>query len=407
MSTPSTDDLQKLLLQLQIDRLTREDDERAAASKKSEADAAQQATSAAKKQADERRAATAADLSAGAASLATLTGSSVTFPDKTVFREHVAAAAALQRAASAVATTITKAAADPSATVLLTGRTDQLETVTAAAVFGEAVDELLMRAQRALPDRGIDTPSEAPGSVFGSVVAAAVSLFDLLSVETSIASSNRTATELETHVAVLHELLTPTEGATAQRIVHETIGLPSETSALREKFAMLREQIPALEEYIASLAAEIAALGKDPPAAELAELQDAKKAAEDAVLQISAFVTAALTPDDASNRSPLQGALVAERLTGTGPVRFVAVVSPARISADQIALKRRIFAPRVVVTASATIDVVVLDVTQRTIVAAASHTAEDSFQARFPMAWSADPRDLRPRYDYLGSVFGD
>lgn len=419
MSTPTTDDLQRIFLQLQIDRLQREDDERAAAKKKQADDAAETAkkesSDKAEKEAAER-AARAADLNAAAAGLGKLTGSSVTFPEKSVFREHVASAAALRSAAKLVAATIKATAAERTQKVLLTGRTDQLDTLHAAYAFDQALDGLQAQAVKALlpaeRGAGIEAQTEgespAPGSVLEAAVAAAVSLFDLLSVETTISASSRVASELETHVAVLQELLrTGVANDPPQTVVHETIGIPSATSELRGKFETLKQQIHLLDGYVAELEAEIAALEATPDPDRLALLKAAREFASKTSTQINDFVARALKVDDTSKLSAFQGALAAERLTagGADSVKFVAVVSPARIAADQVALKRRIFAPRVVVTASTTVDVIVLNVETGELKAAASHTGEDSFQVRFPMAWSKDSAALRPTLDPLGGIF--
>lgn len=429
MTTPTTDELQRELLSLQLSQLRQD----RAAQQAQEREAADSAAAAATKKEQQaladRRAAAVADVNAVSASLGKLTGSSVTFPEKAVFREGVATKRALAAAADGVAASVRAVPPQPQAdaprsyTVLVTSRADQLDMLHAMYSFRQAIAGLLHAADAALalprgPGRrageveAADAESEAasPTSVAGALVGAAVAAFDLLSVETTVAGSERMAAELETHVAVLHALLRPSRDGQPlepSRVVHETIGVPAPTSELRSSFEALALRLPLLEAHAAEMDEQIAHEdAKDEvDVARKSELQRAKDAAEAVHAQIVDFTTRATTPGT-SSESPLQGAVSASRLSpDPGVIDYVAVVLPARITADQVALKRRIFAPRIVVTASATIDVLVLDVAQGTIVAAGSHTGEAAFQVRFPMAWSSDDAALQPSLHALDAVF--
>jgi hypothetical protein len=423
VSTPTVEDLQRQLLALQLGRLQREEQGEADERKQAEAAAAATATKNASEKAEQeaaaRRKALAADLGAVSAGIGKLTGSSVTFPEKSVFRESVAAATALALAAAKVAATVRGAVPTRSDSVLITGRTDQIEVLHAAYSFAQAIQALQKHAEKALEpldgnagigalaEDGGEAAPEPPDSMLGALVTLAASAFDLLSVETTVSASNRSASELETHVAVIHALLEKVGQEPVQNVMHETIGIQSPTSDLRDSFENLKQQVPMLDARVNDIAQQIKALGDSPDPAVLAPLTAAKDIAEGAAAKISDFITRASTSGDTTKQTPLQGALGAERLMRgqAAAVKYVAVVLPARIAADQVALKRRMFAPRVVVTASATIDVLLLEVATGQIKAAAAETAEHAFQVRFPMAWSGDRGRLLPSLDPLGGVF--
>lgn len=427
MTTPTTEELQRELLSLQLEQLRRDRDAQQVQEREAAGSAAAAAAKKEQQALADRRAQTVADVNAVTTSLGKLTGSSVTFPDKTVFREGVATKRSLAAAAHAVAAAIRAvtpgqpADAPRPCTVLVSSRSDQLAMLHAMYSFQRAIEGLRQAAAAALgmptgPQRRAEEAEDAedgaasPTSVAGALVGAAIAAFDLLSVETTIAGSERAATELETHVAVLDALLRPPPQdppLAPLRVVHETIGVPASTSELRSSFEELTLQLPLLVAHAAELDAQIEqeAAKEEPDVARKSALQRAKAATAAVQAQIEDFATRATTPGT-SSESPLEGAVSASRLSpGSGAVDYVAVVLPARITADQVALKRRIFAPRVVVTASATIDVLVLDVAQGTIVAAGSHTGESAFQVRFPMAWSSDDAALQPSLQALDGVF--
>ena len=83
------------------------------------------------------------------------------------------------------------------------------------------------------------------------------------------------------------------------------------------------------------------------------------------------------------------------------PPRYLAIVRPAAIASHQIALKRRLLAPRLIVSAAATIELVLIDIRRRVIVTAGVFTGEAALQARLPMIWFGTDDELRPHYTVL------
>jgi len=345
--------------------------------------------------AEERDAAVAARLTAVSTELGKVTGQSLMLPDSAVFRQREIAAAALAGAAEKAAQTIAGvAAASP---VLVSGRTDQAQSVLAARAFLAAVDGLRTAARALLGrDRGganlrpvtvPEPPEDAEAAaVAADPVAAAAALaaaaLNLLAVEATMTASSGTATELETHVPVLHHLL-----ARQVPVLHSSLGIPASENRVLTAFADLAPLAARLDALSDAADHAIARLGQDPPADQLEPLVTAKTGAGALSATIVSFVAAAVATDPATARSPLIVAATADQLLA-GPdaeATYVAVVQPARTDAHQISLKRRLLAPRLVVSASATIDVVVLDLKDGRVAAAATHTDARSFQVRFPM----------------------
>lgn len=413
----STEEVLELLVTAEALRLSEEKEKREQAAKEASSAAAKREAQAeedkAKEEEEERRKAAAADYSAIAAGLGKLTGSTVSFPEKTVFRDGRASAAALHSSADEVARLVADSrdtatrASDPASApgaVLLTSRTDQLPAILAANSFAGAVEALLDRAQskrggvrrslrQTIAKTEVATGVSADGaeatadSLIGAAVDLAVATFNLLSVETTVETSARTATELETQVPVIAALL-----AQGVPVVHETIALPNPDGQLKADFAELSLEPGRLNKVVTSLEADIKALPPKATEAMKKQLNDKKSAVEDLKKQIESFIEKAQTADPTTKQTPLAGALAAQRLIGgrNAPTQLVAVVLPARINADQVALKRRLFAPRVVVTASATIDLIVLSLAEGRIVGAGSCVGEHVCQVRFPMAWWGD-----------------
>lgn len=130
-------------------------------------------------------------------------------------------------------------------------------------------------------------------------------------------------------------------------------------------------------------------------------------AAEAAALAagIDDFVADAI--GDGDSASPLLEALQGERLTGG--VSHVAIVPPARIDLHQVEQHRRLFSSRVLVTATATIDLAVLDVGERTIVASEPVRGSSAFEVVLPVWWWPWAKATRrePRLQELQLVGND
>lgn len=417
MSEKTVEELQREMLQLELDTKRFELEQRVAAAEekpptkgKDDAGAAADAKAAAEAKAAEREAALAARLSAVSTELGKVTAPALTLPD-TVFRQREITAAALIGAAAQAADTIATAAV--AAPVLVTGRTDQARAVIAARSFLLAVTTLRSEAEsllereaqererrRALEatggektsegEAGLDAetdstetePAATPTDPIAAAAALAVTALTLLSVETTVTASSGTATELETHVPVLRHLL-----ERQVPVLHETLGIPGTDNAVLTEFAALAPLAVALDALVAAKAEAITRLGKDVAEEKVAPLLAVKSSAQTLSTAIVTFVTGATKPDATTGESPLTSAALAARLIAgqAGDAAFVAVVLPARTDAHQVSLKRRLAASRLVVSASATIDVVVIEVADGTVKAAATHTDARSFQVRFPM----------------------
>jgi len=340
-----------------------------------------------------RDAALAARLTAVSTELGKVTAPALTVPDG-VFRQREVTAAALSGAASRSADAI--AAVAVAAPVLVTSRTDQARSVLAARAFVATVDGLQAEA-RALLEHGGGSPElrtladaeepaaegdEGDGVPTDPIAAAAalgVATLGLLSVETTVTASSGSATELETHVPVLRHLL-----ARQVPVLHESLGIPGPDNRVIAGTAALAPLAAALEALAAAAEDAISRLGKDPEPKQLRPLVTAKARGAALGARIVAFLAAAGSPDPMTGTSPLVSAAAAEQL-GSGEAAFLAIVLPARTDAHQVSLKRRLFAPRLVVSASATIDVVVIELATGRTATAASCTDARSFQVRFPM----------------------
>lgn len=359
----------------------------------------------------ERDAAHAARLTAISTELGKVSGQPLTLPDAYVFRQREIAAAALAGAAEKTAQTIAGVAA--AAPVLVSGRTDQAQSVLAARAFLAAVASL-RTAARALLDRDLgglnlrpvvapeeaEEPEAVPTDPVAAAAALAVAALNLLAVEVTLTASSGTATEIETHVPVLHHLL-----ARQIPVLHSSLGIPADENRVITAFAELAPLAARLVALSAAADDAIARLGKDPPADQLEPLVAAKTGAAALSATIISFVAAAVATDPGTGSSPLIVAASADQMIA-GPdaeASYVAVVHPARTDAHQVSLKRRLLAPRLVVSASATIDVVVLDLKDGRIAAAATHTDARSFQVRFPMWFNpwGRPQLSNPRYTAL------
>jgi len=437
---PSKAELERLLLQTQLETAQFELEQlkaAAAAEAKAAAEAAakeaksraeaeareQEAEDKAREKAREaRRAAAVADLKGVTAGIDAIKGATLVLPEKTVFRESLVARSALEQAAAAAATTIQDAAGTHP--VLLTSRTDQAEIALAAIAFRELIRQCHDAASKLLPPpvagtggefetnaEGEDTTEAAPtpDSVFGAVLGIGVAALNALSVETTIDANSGTISELETHIAVTSRLLSDKDahGKPKAHVLHDSIGLPSPDSALLTEFGQLQADLLALEGEAATRQSQIDRLDPKKPAQKAQiDVLAAEKAKLTALAErIAAVIEAANTMDAASGTTPLHTALRAHAAVSGDP-RYIAVVPPARLHSHQITLKRRLFAPRLVVSASAEVDVVVLDANARRIVAAATHTGEAAFQVRFPMWWWRGDDALAPKYTALTGAVG-
>lgn len=121
-------------LKAEREQVAQEKEDAAAAKKKADEDKLE-------KEAEQRRKATIANIGAVSSGLNSLTGSSLTLPEKTVFREALVASIALKDAGDVAAAAIIQVASAAPVTVtspgriLVTGRTDQVDTVLAALAF--------------------------------------------------------------------------------------------------------------------------------------------------------------------------------------------------------------------------------------------------------------------------------
>lgn len=357
------------------------------------------------KEAAARTAAVAGNLGDITKEVGKVKGGALTLPEKSVLRQSEIASAALSVAAGSAAKAIGDAVGWKD-TVLVTDRIDQMDSVLVGRAFRKGMQALTKEAEavlgkhRELAGQTItdeEEPSEtaAPGTILGAVTALAVAGLNLLSVDTSVEGSTHVADALETHVAVMQGLLPKVA------VRHGSINLPNDENEVLKEFAALLPLAARLDAKAVRSADALKALGEGADAAEVATLTAAKARAEVLAEAIRAFATTATT-HDAEGCSPLLTAARAHELTeGSEPVP-VAVVLPARIDTHQITLKRRILASKVIVTASATIDVIVLDAPSGRIIAAGSHNASRSFQIRFPMWWSPFSRMARERPDLVG-----
>lgn len=364
-----------------------------------------------KKEREERDKAAIGDLQGIQAGITNLKGASLTLPEKTVFRESLVTRAALDGAATKAAAAIASAVKEPGP-VLITARTDQVETVLAALAFQAMVAVCRAEAAKLTGRRGAaeaERPDEAetadeaasPGSVLGAIIGVGVAALNALSVEMSVDMGTPEASELETHVAVMARLLEQKDAADSPiGVVHDSLGIPPPENTLLEDFRGLQSDLIALEQRAKTLQAQIDALDAKKDKAQIAGLEEKKAELTALAAQIAAVIEAANTVDAATGSTPLRTALRAYALVngGEGDPRYIAIVPVARLSSHQIALKRRLFAPRLVVSASAEIDVVVIDAKERRIIAAGTHADEAAFQVRFPMGWTSDDSALVPKY---------
>jgi hypothetical protein len=364
-----------------------------------------------KKQQEQARQAQIAAVEAASTAVANLKGASLALPEKTVFREALVSNAAVRAAATQVAEAI-KACAGTSL-VLITGRTDQTTSLIAAATFAEAVDAFLAAAQKALGEphtRAVATvvaaeaaaeADAAGGSLVGAIVGLGVAAMNALTVDTTVEATSRTASETETHIAVI-QALAKVRGV-PPRVIHESMGIPPKDNTLITHFHELQAALLRLDARSSLYDEQIDALDAKKNATRIATLQ-AKKADVDAVSKaISAFVDKATTADATTGVDPLTTAALANLIVAAAedPPKFLAIVRPAAIDSHQIALKRRLFAPRLIVSAAATIELVVIDIRRRVIITAGIFTGEAALQARFPMVWFGTDEELRPHYTVL------
>jgi hypothetical protein len=425
-------ELQKRIAQIQLedaqqaraDRETKKAEESERIAKEKQEAAGEASTAADEKRAKERaarRAAAVADINSISTGLTSLTSSSVTYPEKSVFREALVAATALDAAGALAAEAIRRISPAPADPILVSGRTDQVETVLACQAFREAVTGFAAAAERALKEtpedviasdriRRAEEPKEegaeagtpeVPASILGALVGLGVAALNALTIETAIEGAARTASELETHIAVMDALLA-TSGAI---VLHETVGLPDPNSPVLKEFQALQVLLPELDAKSLFWQRQIDKLDKDDEEQKrLIDLYRARKEFVDALaVRIADFVSAANTADATSGTSPLRSALRAARLVDSpsGAPKYLAVVLAARIDSHQISLKRRLFAPRLLVSASAEIDLVVLSTADGGIKAAKTLFAEKAFQVRFPMWWWGKDERFEPRYRVL------
>src|SRR5690606_2394704 len=103
-----------------------------------------------------------------------------------------------------------------------------------------------------------------PSDPIAAAAALAVAALNLLSVETTVTAASGTATELETHVPVIQQLLVK-----KVPVLHSSLGIPAPGNRVIDTFASLAPVIAQLDAIAAAAAHAIAALGKDPPAEEL------------------------------------------------------------------------------------------------------------------------------------------
>ncbi len=363
-----------------------------------------------------------ADLKSVAAGIDAIKGATLALPEKTVFRESLVSRAALERASAAAARAIQDAAG--TAPVLITARTDQAEVVLAAIAFRELIRQCHDVASRLLHPIEIDadTPNQEPGpedaptpdSVFDATVGVGVAALNALTVETTVEANAGTISDLETHIAVTRWLLAEQDAAGTPKpkahVLHDSIGIPSPESALLTEFSQLQRDLIALEGAAATLQGRIAGLDPKKPAhkKQIDALSAERTALTALAERVAAVIQAANTADAATGTTPLRTALRAHALArgDDSDPRYVAIVPPARLRSHQIALKRRLFAPRLVVSASIELDVVVLDVQERRIVAAGTHVDEAAFQVRFPMWWWATRESFAPIYTPLRAPLG-
>ncbi|GAA5204620.1 hypothetical protein [Microbacterium jejuense] len=364
-----------------------------------------------KKQEEAARQAQIAGVDAASTAIANLKGASLTLPEKTVFRDALVSSAALQGAAGQVAAAIKKSAGI--SVVLITGRTDQTASLLAAATFAEAVEAFLASARKQLGEPHLRTiamaaatdeaaaTDAAGGSLVGAIVGLGVAAMNALTVDTTVDASSRTASETETHIAVI-QALAKVRGV-PPRVLHESMGIPPVDIALIRHFHELQDVLLRLDAKSSLYAEQIDGLDAKKNASRIATLQ-AKKADVDAVYKAaSAFVETSATADATTGITPLTKAVLANLIVAASDdsPRYLAIVRPATLASHQIALKRRLFAPRLIVSAAATIELVVIDIRRRVIATAGTFTDEAVLQARFPMVWFGSDEELTPHYSVL------
>lgn len=356
-----------------------------------------------------------AALESATTALGTVTGGSLTLPESGVLLAQEAGGAALAEACAEVADTLAGLAPG---CVLLTGRSDlatgvlaRISLTATIAAYQRAANTMLAEPLVPATPAGTDGTSGSDGSgaerraddgdgagvtslptPWGAAVAAGAAVLDAIAVETTVGHAERTAGDLETQVAVLGALL-----SRGVAVRHETIGIPRGSSAVLDALVVLRLSLTRVRARAVEAAALLAAVEKKAEPEAHARLTADRSAATALADDVAAFVEHVETVADGG--SPLLEALRAEQLAEG--VTHVAVVLPARIGVHQIALRRRIFSPRVVVSASAWVDLVVVDVASGAIVVAGPVRGTKAFQLTFPM-WSLS--DRLPRYQEVATL---
>jgi hypothetical protein len=336
---------------------------------------------------------------------------SVALPPGAAFRSNEVLSMAVDDAADALAA---KVAPQLSTTgkVLVTSDPSILHALVAYAQIGVSLSTLEGSVKVAIAQLGGQpasrrrTTAPAAGRVYSfidagaatAVAGAAVDAFkevaSLFVVDSTVHSATSSLPDFETQVAVIGALRTTKPTAA---LIQETARRINPDSPLLTRLNDLAADELKLAKLVKQRSTELDGLPKTLNAqqkrhsATLTAQIAVGKATIDAV---TTFTSGCLTAPEGGGASPIVLALQSEDLEAeSGDFTQILIVPGATLTADQVAIKRRLFNPRVVVTGFAQLSYALIDFTDGTIIAAGKTHGIQSFTARFgtTVRWMKQP----------------
>lgn len=383
--------------------------------------------------------------------LSSLSKSTVTFGEGKTLRQAESNARALSSIAAGIArqvregidlTTQPPDSEQPlkNVTIFVTSETQLVASITSywqlleeAQVTINRLTEATSRANQLLgPEPRRIAYAIAPGAatvaaaVAGKAITQVASLFEL---DVAVTTSDGDIPATAVHAAVIRELLrkpaADTPGVeTTVRIQHQWARVPQESSALRAKVtsligadidaakatARIDQRVDGYDDVAKRLAAAHKAADDEAKASDLREQDktDAEDAAKElqllarlkeaqgslagAVAKAKAFADRITAVSDKTGTSPLMAAYAVEPLGASPNDWFVLVLDAAKVESYQMVVKRRVFAPRVQISTSVTVEFFLLN--KDGVVAAGRPTASAAFVAKIARKGAAKWKSL-------------
>lgn len=334
----------------------------------------------------------------------------------------------------------TEGSEGPAVTIFVTSETQLVASITSywqlleeAQVTINRLTEATSRANQLLgPEPRRIAYAIAPGAatvaaaVAGKAITQVASLFEL---DVAVTTSDGDIPATAVHAAVIRELLrkpaagTPGVGTTV-RIQHQWARVPQESSALRAKVtsligadidaakatARIDQRVDGYDDVAKRLAAAHKAADDEAKASDLREqaktdaedaakelrllarLEEAQGSLAGAVAKAKAFADRITAVSDKTGTSPLMAAYAVEPLGASPNDWFVLVLDAAKVESYQMVVKRRVFAPRVQISTSVTVEFFLLN--KDGVVAAGRPTASAAFVAKIARKGAAKWKSL-------------